>query len=691
MKSAQLVQRWGVVSLVMCVLLLSPFSLAEKNDLPELYKKWLEEEVLYIITPVEREVFLKLETNTERDLFIQAFWKHRDPTPGTDVNEFKDEHYRRINHANRYYGRREPKPGWMTDRGRMYIILGEPNDIQRFEGSGTVYPTHVWFYQAMSKKGLPPGFNLVFFQQGGVGQFRLYSPLADGPQALLTSYSGDPRDYMEAYQYLQQFELDLARVSLTLIPGEQAYVMGRPSVSSDILINRVEGTPIREIKDRYAQKFLEYKDIVGVEYTANYIDNDTLVKISKDPSGLYFVNYAIEPERLSVGQYENKYYTTLRLNGVVSDQDENIIHQFEKTIQVEFDSEQMREVSQKPFSIRDMFPLISGTFRFSVIVKNEVSREFTSSNCELLIPADDGRLQMTSILLGYRMRENIPSQGRLRPFQARRNQIYFHNNQIFVRGDDLILAFQIHGMETPLLDKSEIRYTFFKDELEFRSFSKAVGEYADLPNFVEKISLEDFMPALYRVEVTLSVEGQDIFSGKEEFAITHMTGIARPWISSKLLLSPQDPVYAHVIGSQLFNSRRYEEARTKFEEAYQKDPNNNAFVLSLARTYYALKAYGKVVPLLSPLVSQAEVPNYDVYFILGLANYFSGDLSRAIQVFNQTISHYGINTYILNALGECHAKLGNKNEALGAWEKSLEINADQAEIRKKVEILKEKK
>ena len=125
--------------LVILIILLAPQAApAEqtgKPKLPESYRKWLDEDVVYIISTVEREVFLKLQTDRERDLFIEAFWKQRDPTPGSDENEFKTEHFRRVAFANRYFGRDAPRPGWQTDRGRFYIILGEPNDIQRFGGS----------------------------------------------------------------------------------------------------------------------------------------------------------------------------------------------------------------------------------------------------------------------------------------------------------------------------------------------------------------------------------------------------------------------------------------------------------------------------------------------------------------------------------------------------------------------------
>ena len=402
----------------------------KKLKLPERYVKWLEEEVVYIIAPVEEEVFLQLQTDRERDLFIEAFWAQRDPSRGDKENELRTEHYRRINYANQYFGRATPRAGWKTDRGKMFIILGEPNDIVRFEGKSQVYNTEVWFYQGLSNMGLPPGFNLIFFQQDGAGEYRLYSPIKDGPMALLTSSFVDPANHLSAYRKLQEYEPELADVSLSLIPGEGLSISGRPSLTSDVLLQRIESTPLRRIKDKYAQKFLDFKDVVEVEYTANYIDSSSLVKVMKDSSGMYFVHYAIDPEKLSVNQFEDKYYTTLKLNGVVSDLDGRTIHQFEKDIGLEFDQDQIQQVNQRPLSIRDMFPIIPGMFKVSILVKNEASKEFTSLERDLLIPDEKEDLQMTSILMGYRKRDNPPPERRLRPFQMGVYQIYFQDQLV---------------------------------------------------------------------------------------------------------------------------------------------------------------------------------------------------------------------------------------------------------------------
>lgn len=663
----------------------------DSKNLPERHKKWLDEEVIYIITALEKEVFLTLESDRERDQFIEAFWKQRDPTPGNPENEFRTEHYRRINHVNHFYGRTSPKAGWRTARGEIYIILGEPNDITRFEGKTQVYNTEVWFYQGMTKYGLPPGFNMIFFQEGGIGEYKLYSPLQHGPQALMTSYWGDHTNYIGAYQQLRELEPELAMVSLSLIPGERNLALDRPSMSSDILIQRVFTMPSREVKEKYAQKFLDLKDIIEVEYSANYIDCDSVIEILKDPSGMYFVHYAIEPERLSVNQFENKFYTTLKLNGTITDMEGKQIHQFEKDIVFNFNQEQIKDVSRRPLSLRDMFPLIPGNYKMSVLVKNVVSKEFTSLERDLLIPGVQDELQMTSFIMGYAVEKKSLAPDRLRPFQIGTNQIHFQANRTFIMQDKLVLAFQIHGLKPVQIEGSELRYTFLKNGEPFRTETKRILDYPELPNFVEQFTLLDFSPAHYRVEISLVIDGQEVLYETDEFDVTHQAAIARPWVYSKLMPGAENPVYSYIVGTQLFNSGKVQEARTYIEDAYRKKPDSAAYALNLARIYMILDEYTKIESLLLPLFDKPEPPQYDVFFVLGKAYQALGELSKAIELFNSAIDFYGINTNVLNAVGECYFQSGDMEEALAAWERSLEINPDQPELKKTLEAIKEKK
>jgi len=507
----------------------------------------------------------------------------------------------------------------------------------------------------------------------------------------MTSYYGDPADFMGAYEKLKDAEPLLAQVSLSLIPGEQSVIGGRPSLASDMLINRIESTPQRLIKEAYAQKFLMYKDIVEVEYSANYINNDSLIKLLKSPSGIYFIHYAIELDRLSVNQYENKYYTTLKMNGNISNKDGNTIFQYEKTIALDISEDQMKKVSHKPLSIRDMFPMIPGSYKISVLLKNEVSKEFTSVERNLLIPSEDDRLQMTSLILGFETnQENAPSE-RLRPFQLGKNRIQFQANRIFLKSDQLCVVFQIHGLKKEMRERGILKYVIMREDQEFRAFTKKITDYTDSPNYIESIPLNEFPPSHYEIQVSLFFDGKEIITGKEKFSITHLSSIARPWIYSRLLPPVGDPLYSFILGTQLYKSDKLAEAEAELEKAYSQRKDSIEFAYNLSLVYFSLKKYDKTVRVLQPFFNQTEPPKYDVYFLYGRALKYSEVYDGAIEVFNEAASRYGINVYILNELGETYFKKGDFVKALASWEKSLEINSNQPQIRELIEAVKEKK
>src|SRR5712671_2334266 len=157
----------------------------ERNVKPELkkaYKDWLEKDVAYIITDEERKAFKKLATDDERERFIEEFWRRRDPDPDTDENEFKEEYYERIAYANEHFS--SGIPGWKTDRGRIWIMYGKPDerethpsggsyDRPSYEGGGntTTYPFEIWFYRYIA--GVGSGIEIEFVDPTGSGEYRI--------------------------------------------------------------------------------------------------------------------------------------------------------------------------------------------------------------------------------------------------------------------------------------------------------------------------------------------------------------------------------------------------------------------------------------------------------------------------------------------------------------------------------------
>jgi len=662
----------------------------QKKHLPPVYKKWLEEEVVYIISPLEKQVFEKLQTDRERDLFIEAFWRQRDPTPGTTENEFKTEHFKRINYANYYLGRQSPLPGWRTDRGRIHIILGEPNDIQHFESGQETYPAEVWFYQNKAEVGLPPGFNIVFFKEHGTGDYKLYSPTRDGPQAFLASYLGSPEDVSGAYRKLRELEPNLALVSLSLIPGEDSAAFGRPSLSSDLLLQQVESLPEKTIRDQYAQKFLQYKDIVEVEYSANYLDSDSLVKILKASPAATCVHYSIEPAKLSVSQYGDKFSTTLTLNGSVKDEEGKVIYQFDKTLPISLGDEELKSISRRPYAIYDVFPLIPGSYDLSILLKNEVSKEFSSLERKLIIPPEEAKGWVTPLLLGYKAEKVKAGRNRLKPFQIGGVSILLQANRTFTKSEELILAFQVWGIPPSLRDEAEIVFTFLKEAQPFKSFSRTAAGYPGFPDVVEPVALSEFIPAHYEVQVSVRSGGQEIAAARDEFDITPVEKMARPWVCAKIMPGLDDAIYPFLIGNQLFNAGRNEEARLRLEEAFKKKPEDADFALALARADMTLQDYSRVETLLLPFFGLAKPPRYEMFVVLASAHHRKKEWEKALKVLEQGISHYGLNPFFLNLRGECYLRLGNKSEALRAWEKSLELNPAQPDVQKAVNALKQK-
>lgn len=671
-------------------LALSAFS-ADKLNLPERYQKWLNEEVVYIITSVEKDVFLKLRTDRERDLFIEAFWNHRDPTPNSPANEFKTEHFRRIAYANQQLGREGAVPGWQTDRGRMYILLGEPLEIQRYAGKSGIYDCESWFYQGKTDLGLPSAFNLLFFKEQGQGMYRLYSPVRNGPQALLAGHISASGDFEGAYNTIYNIDASLAMIAINLVPGESAEALGRPSMASDILIQRIETLPSRTVQERYARKFLEYKDIVEVDYSANYLDSDSLIKVFREQSGLYFVHYAIEPQRLSVNQYERKTYTTLKVNGRVTTPSGRLVYQYDKTVFIDVPEAQMTELGRAPFNLHDIFPLIPGDYQLSVLVKNEVSKEFWSVERSIRIPQSGSGVQMTQPLLGYKVSRLDAAPRKIRAFQVGPYQIFCQPGRIFTAQDTLAVAFQLNELSADLARNGLVKLTFLKDGQAFREVTRKPSEFPDLPNALQEIPLADFPPAHYQVRVSFLNGSAEVVTASEEFDLTFAPSVGRPWYSTRVLPEPGDALYSQITGTQFLNLGRYDEARAFLERAFQQKPDSPETAFNLAQVYTLRAEYPKAIQVLTPFLGRGQGIKYEMYMLAGDVFCKSGEFAKAVEVLNLAVSHYGVNVSALNAIGESYLGMGRLAEALAAFEKSLQLSPDQPELRKKVEELKKNK
>jgi GWxTD domain-containing protein len=664
------------------------------RDLPPQYRRWLEEEVIYIISPKERDVFLQLGLDRERDIFIEAFWKQRDLNPNTLENEFKKEHYRRIDYANQWFGRDSPGPGWKTDMGRIYIILGEPHSIERYESLTDVYPTIIWFYQGQVEYGLPNAFSIVFFKKNGIGEYELYSPIKFGPQYLIINYNGDMTDYQSAFSELLKTEPNIARVSLSLIEGETSTFVPTPSIASEVLLSaKIPAAPYEKVKDEYAEKLLRYKDIIEVDYTANYIESDFLLQTARDNLGISFVHYLIEPKRLSVEQFGQKFQTILEINGRVSDLEGKMIFQFDRTVPIELDQGQMDRIQSKLFSFQDIFPLVEGHYKFTALLKNRVSKEFTSVEQDLVVPVAE-QMQMGPLLLANRVLKNPDDKSREKAFLIGGIQFVPSPRNDFSREDTLYLTFQVTPLDQELRESGLLEYSILKEDSagseKVLSFTKNIKEYGDSIDFYEEIALKDLAPSHYLIRVALLNENRaEVLARESHFYISQYASIPRPWVLSLPGPPSDDPLYINILGNQLLNKKAIPEARALLESAYRKSPNSPEFALDFGRVLFLAKDYQGAKNVALPFY-QNQGKN-EFLGLLGQSCQALREYEEAVFYYKAYLSHFGTNINILNSIGECYYQTGNIEEALVAWEKSLEINPKQENIKKLVDSLKLKK
>jgi GWxTD domain-containing protein len=658
------------------------------KDLPPQYRAWLEEEVVYIISPKEKDVFLQLGNDRERDMFITAFWRARDKDPNTPENEFKDEHYRRIEYANQYFGRGLKAGGWRSDMGRVYITLGAPQTIERYENETGIYPMIVWFYSGLTGASLPTAFSVVFFKKHAAGDFILYSPVRDGPQQLLPFYNGDMTNYLQAWGELRLINPTLADLSMSLIPGEYVYGMN-PTVSSDILISqKIPKMGYDSVKDAYAEKLLKYKDIVEVEYTANYIESDALVQISRDSSGRAFVHYLIEPSRLSIERYEGIFRTNFDINGIISDAGGRTIYQFDRRVPLELNADQFSKIRDRLVSYQDAFPIIEGDYKISLLLKNTVSKEFTSVEANLTIPPA-GSLTLSAPILANRIIRNPDFVGRVKPFTVGDTQIVASPRNDFTVNDTLTVFCELGGLTDELKAGGSLSITLSRSDQVVAATTKPLAGVPDPFRVLEAFPLASFAPDYYMAEVTvLDAAKTEVLSSRKPFYISLSTAVPRSWIMYAPLPPASDPSYVNIRGMQYLQAGNPGKARPLLEEAHRRSPDSAPFALDFCRILFALKDYDGVQSAALPFYRDKQ--DYEFAQFLGESSQALGRYDEAIEFYKDYLTHVGTNLNVLNSIGDCYVQTGDLNEAVTVWRRSLELDPSQEQLKKKLAAIRDK-
>lgn len=382
---------------------------ALKQELGSTYKKWLNEDVRWIITPEELSAFKQLSNDEERDQFIEQFWLRRDPTPDTVENEYKEEHYRRIAYANEHFA--AGKAGWRTDRGRIYIVFGPPDEIEAHpsggqynrpmeEGGGetSTYPFETWRYryiEAIQKQEVI----IEFVDPCMCGDYHMTidpnekDALLHTPNAGLTMYE----------------EMGLASKA-DRIAGISNSTLG-PMSGMDQTKQFDKLEMWAKLNTPPPVKFKDLEEVVSHKINVNLMPFDIrtdFVKVTGD-TVLVPVTIQIKNKDITFVSKDGIQRGTVNIFGRVTGLTGKIAQTFEDTVQVDVPNELLEKTQEHQSLYWKALPLRPGRYRFDVVVKDVNGDRVGTWSHGVAVPEyNEDKLASSSMILADHM-EKVPA------------------------------------------------------------------------------------------------------------------------------------------------------------------------------------------------------------------------------------------------------------------------------------------
>ena len=376
-----------------------------KVELSKTYKKWLDEDVRWIITDEERSAFKQLSNDEERDAFIEAFWQRRDPTPDTAENEFKEEHYQRMAYANEHFA--AGIPGWKTDRGRIYIMYGKPDEIDAHPSGGTyerpieegggetsTFPFEDWRYRYI--EGIGQEIIIEFVDNCMCGDYHMTMDRSEKDALKYTPNGG-----LTLYE-----SLGMANKADRFTHGgfEQ---LGQSPLTDDQNAKEFDRLDqFAKLSKPPAVKFKDLEEVVSHKININLMPFDVRADFVKITSDTVLVPVTIQVKNRDV-TFQNKdgvQRGTVNIFGRVTTIGGKIAQTFEDTVQVDVPAELLPKVTENSSVYWKALPLRPGMYRFDVVVKDVNGDRVGTWSKGIKVPdfADD-KLENSSLILADQM------------------------------------------------------------------------------------------------------------------------------------------------------------------------------------------------------------------------------------------------------------------------------------------------
>ncbi|HEX4485148.1 MAG TPA: GWxTD domain-containing protein [Terriglobales bacterium] len=378
------------------------------KELGKTYKKWLDEDVRWIITDEERSAFKQLSNDEERDQFIESFWQRRDPTPDTVENEFKEDHYARIAYANEHYA--AGIPGWKSDRGRIYIMFGKPDEIESHpsggsydrpmeEGGGqtSTYPFEDWRYRYL--EGVGQEIIIEFVDTCMCGEYHM--TIDRGEKDALQHVPGAGQTLYE--------QMGMANRADRFTGGLET--LGGGPFSQNLQskeFDRLE--TYSKLMKPPAVKFKDLEEVVSHKISVNLMPFDVRADFIKVTGDTVLVPVTIQVKNRDV-TFVNKdgiQRGTINIFGRVTTLTGRVAQTFEDTVQNDVPAELLPKVAENSSVYWKALPLRPGRYRFDIVVKDVNGDRVGTWNKGIVVPdyADD-KLSASSLIVADQM-EAVP-------------------------------------------------------------------------------------------------------------------------------------------------------------------------------------------------------------------------------------------------------------------------------------------
>ena len=469
---------------------------AIRKEMESPYKKWLDEEVPYIITSEERASFRKLSTDDEREQFIEAFWERRSPNPGSPENEFKEEYYRRIAYANEHYA--SGIPGWKTDRGRIYIMYGPADEIDSHPSGGTyerppeegggetaTYPFEQWRYRYID--GIGTNIILEFVDPTMTGEYRLTIDPGEKDALLHVPNAG-----------LTQLEAMGMSSKADRFTRTDGMTLGRALGGTPESMNEFTRLDLYSKIFRPPEvKFKDLKAVVTSRLSTQLLPFDVRTDYIRvtDESVLTPITIQVANRDLQFQNKDGVMHGVLDIFAQITTPSGRYVNTIEESVVLDVPEHDFQTYVTHRSVYQKAVPLRPGLYKLSVVVKDDLNGNMGSMEQGIRVPRfGDDKLSSSSLILADLIQQIPTSQVGSGMFVIGGTKVRPSVNRTFTRDQNLGIYMQVYNLGVdPKTHKpsGQVEYDIMKDGKSILTRTEPTGQ---IPNASQQVTLEKVMP-----------------------------------------------------------------------------------------------------------------------------------------------------------------------------------------------------